>query len=121
MQDENGAVVEILEPELVAGIKARVSEDTTQLEYEGVILDIGTLSDNGLSPMSALPVLVKAMREGHLDIVWTEDDMLAARIIPSDDITVTLWLSKELVPLNAEISCDEKTVAFIEITDWSVS
>ena len=33
----------------------------------------------------------------------------------------TLWLSKELVPLNAEISCDEKTVAFIEITDWSVS
>ena len=121
LQDENGAVVEILEPELVAGIKARVSKDSTQLEYENVILDIGTLSDNGLSPMSALHVLIKAMREGHLDIVWTEDNMLAARIIPTDDTTVTLWLSKELVPLNAEISCDEKTVVFIEITDWSVS
>ena len=43
LQDENGAVVEILEPELVAGIKARVSKDSTQLEYENVILDIGTL------------------------------------------------------------------------------
>ena len=120
-QDESGAVVEIIEPELVAGIKARVSDSQLQLEYDGAILDIGTISDSELSPMTALPLLVKAMREGHLDIVWTEDDMLAARLVPSDDFTVTLWLSPELTPLNAEVTYKEKSVIFIEIIDWKVS
>ena len=120
-QDENGAVVEVKEPELIAGIKARVSEDGTQLEYDGAVLDIGTFAGSELSPMSALPLLAKTMREGHIDIVWTEDDMLVARIIPSDDFTVTLWLSPELEPLNAEITYREKSVVFIEISDWKVS
>ena len=47
--------------------------------------------------------------------------MLVARIIPSDDFTVTLWLSPELEPLNAEITYREKSVVFIEISDWKVS
>ena len=42
-QDENGAVVEIKEPELIAGIKARVSEDGTQLEYDGAVLDLSLI------------------------------------------------------------------------------
>lgn len=120
-RDESGAVVEIIEPEIVAGIKARVTDNGTQLEYDGAILDIGTLADSELSPMSALPLLVKTMREGHIDIVWAEDDMLAARLVPSDDLTVTLWLSPELTPQNAEITYKEKSVVFIEISDWKVS
>lgn len=120
-QDENGAEIEIVEPELVAGIKAHVAPESTMLEYDGVILDIGMLTDSDLSPMSALPMLANAMRDGHVDIVWTEDDMLAARLIPSDDITVTLWLNSELTPINAEISYKESTVVFIEISDWEMS
>lgn len=120
-QDESGAVVEIIEPEIVAGIKARVSDDAMQLEYDGAILDIGAIADSDLSPMTALPLLARAMRDGHIDIVWTEDDMLAARLVPSDDFTVTLWLSPELTPLNAEITYKEKTVIFVEISDWKVS
>ena len=47
--------------------------------------------------------------------------MIAARLVPSDDMLVTLWLSSELVPLNAEISYKEQTVIFIEINDWEVN
>ncbi len=120
-QNSDGAVVEILEPELVAGIKARVAPDSTTLEYEGVILDLGMLTDSDLSPMSALPLLAKTIREGHIDIAWTEEDMLVARLIPKDDVTVTLWLDSELTPLNAEITYKENTVIFIEISDWEMS
>ena len=61
------------------------------------------------------------MSDAHIDITWREDDMIAARLVPSEDMNVTLWLSDELVPLNAEISYKEQTVIFIEISDWEIN
>ena len=119
-QSADSAEVEISEPETVAGIKARVTGDALSLEYDGAILDIGSFGDTELSPMSALPLLVRSMTDAHIDITWREDDMIAARLVPSDDMLVTLWLSNELVPLNAEISYKEQTVIFIEINNWEV-
>lgn len=121
VQGPESAEVEITEPETVAGIKARVTGDALSLEYDGAILDIGSFGDTELSPMSALPLLVRAMTDAHIDIIWREDDMIAARLVPSDDMLVTLWLSSELVPLNAEISYKEQTVIFIDINDWEVN
>ena len=121
VQRPESTEVEITEPETVAGIKARVTGDALSLEYGGAILDIGAFGDTELSPMSALPLLVRSMTDAHIDITWREDDMIAARLVPSDDMLVTLWLSSELVPLNAEISYKEQTVIFIEINDWEVN
>lgn len=120
-QTAESAEVEITEPEAVAGIKARVAGDDLCLEYDGAILDIGSFGDTELSPMSALPLLLRSVSGAHIDITWREDDMIAARLVPSDDMLVTLWLSSELVPLNAEISYKEQTVIFIEINDWKIS
>ncbi len=120
-KSSDAITVEVLKPESVKGIKARVIDGTAQLEYDGAILDIGELNDEGLSPMSALPVLLDAMQNGHIDIVWTDGDCTAARIIPSDDISITLWLDGELKPTNAEISCEEKTAVFVNIQNWEVS
>lgn len=120
-QTAESAEVEIAEPESVAGIKARVAGDALSLEYDGAMLDIGSFGDTELSPMSALPLLVRSVSSAHIDITWREDNMIAARLVPSDDMLVTLWLSDELVPLNAEISYKEQTVIFIEINDWEIS
>ena len=83
------------------------------------MLDIGTLPDARLSPMSALPLMMKAIRNGHAEITWVEDERIAARIVPEDDYAVTLWLGSSLVPESAEISYKERSVVFIEISDWS--
>ena len=120
-QSAESAEVEITEPETVAGIKARITGDALSLEYDGAILDIGSFGDTELSPMSALPLLVRSITDAHVDITWREDDMIAARLVPSDDMLVTLWISNDLVPLNAEISYCEQTVIFIEINDWEVN
>ena len=71
--DESGAVVTILAPELISGISARVSPDGTSLEYGEISLDTGSLDSHGLSPMSALPVMMRALKSGHLDSYWTEE------------------------------------------------
>ncbi len=120
-QDAESAEVEILEPEIVAGIKARVAGDVLSLEYDGAMLDIGSFGDTELSPMSALPLLAKSLTDAHVELTWREDDMIAARLVPNDDMLVTLWLDSALVPLSAEISYKEQTVIFIEISNWEIN
>ena len=115
-----GIKVTVIEPETISGISARVKDDSARLEYDGVILDIGSLDANGLCPMSALPVTVMALRNAHVDSVWEEDGMTAARLIVSDDTSVTVWLDGEMTPCSAEISSGGKAVVFIEFCDWEM-
>lgn len=113
--------VKILEPEIVAGISAHIKSGETHLEYDGVILDIGDLNDRGLCPMSALPYLADAMKDAYAEMAWTEDELLTVRLVPADDMSVTLWINEDNEPVNAEISYKEKTVVFIEIDNWEIS
>ena len=113
--------VKILEPEIVAGISAHIKSGETHLEYDGVILDIGVLNDRGLCPMSALPYLADAMKDAYAEMAWTEDELLTVRLVPADDMSVTLWINEDNEPVNAEISYKEKTVVFIEIDNWEIS
>lgn len=116
----DGATVEIVKPDILAGIKAHVSENSAELEYDGAILDLGMLSDD-LNPMSALSLMRRAITDAHVDLAWEEDGMLCVRLIPEDDTVVKLWLDTEtMTPLNAEISCNEKTTVFIDIYDWGI-
>lgn len=120
-ESDGEAVIEVLKPDIISGVKARVKDGETSLEYEGVMLDLGNVGDSWLSPMSSLPIMFRAIKDGHLDLAWDENDMLVVRLIPEDDLTVTLWLDTDsMTPKNAEITYKEKTAAFIEISNWKV-
>lgn len=114
------ATVQVVKPELISGIKANVKGNDISLEYDGAMLDIGTLPDAELSPMSSLPLIVGAIRSGQLEISWTEDELIAARLVPADDYVVTLWINSALEPVTAEISYKEKTTVFVDISDWTI-
>lgn len=117
----DGESIEVIKPDDLAGIKANTDGASLSLEYDGAMLDVGTLADAQLSPMSALPLIVRAICTGQPDISWVEGDLTATCIIPDDDITVTLWIDEDLVPKTAEICCNERTVIFAEISDWVIS
>ncbi len=119
-EDAAGCTVEILSPGLVKGIKARLEADSTQLEYGSVMLDTGELDSYGLSPMSSMPALVKALREGHLDSCWTEDGKTVLQLIADDSLTATVWLeSSSMTPMRAELISDGRVRVFCTITDWN--
>ncbi len=120
-QTGESSSVSVVKPELLSGIRASLTGSELSLEFDGAVLDIGTLDDAELSPMSSLPLIVRAMREGHLEICWVEGDMIAARLIPSDDYVVTLWIDASLTPRSAEVSYKERTVVTAEISDWVIS
>ena len=122
VQNADGCTVEITEPKLIAGIRAHVDADGTRLEYEGAVLDIGKLTDDGLTPMSALPLLMRTLREAGADTLWFENELLAVQLMPSDNVTVKLWIDPDdLVPQNAEIAYKGQSVVFVQIENWRIN
>jgi len=118
--DREGSSVTVIAPELVRGIRAHTKAGDTALEYEGIILDTGPLDDFGLSPMSALPMLVESIKNGYIDSVWEEKGEYAALIVPSDHMNVQLHLDKyTMCPVYAELVSDGRVAAFIHIRDWT--
>ena len=53
-------------PEIIAGVTARLSKDSTVLEYDGVCWETGALNPDGMSPVDAIPALLAYAREGFI-------------------------------------------------------
>ena len=61
-------------PETVAGITAHMDASHTFLTYEDSSVETGNLSPDGLTPMSAVPALLDAIRSGYLTTCTLESD-----------------------------------------------
>ena len=120
IRDAEGCTVTVVEPELIRGVTARMAEGKTQLEFSGVILDVGPLDEYGLSPMTALPTLVRAMEEGHIESVRSEEGSLVFELQPEDWLTVTVWFDEDnMRPVHAEIASGGRVAVYCELRDWS--
>ncbi len=118
-EDGTGGRVTVLAPELIRGVSAHVEPGGTTLEYDSVVLDTGSLDSFGLSPLSAMPVLVRALREGHVDSAWEEDGKHTVQLESADGLRCTVWFEPEgMTPLRAELISDGRVTVVLEIRDW---
>ena len=122
------STVEVLEPETIAGVRAKLSDTDWSLEYEGNVLNIGPLSDEEISPVASLPRLMNALRDGWL----LEENQEKRGEVPCLRITVdqsgvqdgkilsTLWLRQDDgTPLRGEISVDGEIILTAEFTSFA--
>ena len=72
--NEVETLLTVREPELVAGITARIRADSGFLEYDGLCLETGPLTDDGLTPLSAIPAMLDAVRGAYILSCGFEDD-----------------------------------------------
>ena len=118
--DSEGCTITVVSPEIIRGVSAHVRAGETALEYGGVILDTGMLDGFGLSPMSALPVMVEAMKTAYIDSAWEADGQLAAMLAASDELNVEVHLDKYTkTPVSAELSSNGRVRVFAEISGWT--
>ena len=123
-QNADGVRVEILEPELLRGITARVDGADTHLEFDGLILDTGELDGDGLTPMSALPAIVESIRSGHVESNWREKDgdnvSLVFEVMITDETSQNLWLDAgSMLPQKAELLSGGRVVITCQFQAWS--
>ena len=119
-RNAEGETITVRKPERIAGIRAHRAAGKDTLEFEGLILDTGPLDPYGLTPMSALPKLVEALRTGHLDSHWEDGGSLVCHLILDDHLSVSVWFEPEsMTPCYAELQSDDTVHVFCTISDWS--
>ena len=115
--------VEVLAPENLAGIKARLADGETELEYDGLILAVG----NGVgetSPLGAMPLLSDALLDGHVRSLWRESEgergLAAAEIYVSETDYALVWFEEEnFTPVHMELVSGGKAVVKCKIVSFT--
>ena len=117
--------VEVISPENIAGVAAVIHDGGASLHYDDLILAVGSITQNGVSPMSAITLALSAVGHGNFSAVRAESDgetdMTAADFFLSDTQSVTVYLDKDVIPKYITISENGKTVAECEILSFSMS
>lgn len=123
--DGQETTVSIQEPEMLAGVTARITGEDGILEYEDLSLETGFLDDDGLSPVSALPTLMEAARSQYIDGCTLTDGVLEVRCAdpeekPGTGQEITLWFDAQTHALTGgEISQDGRRVIACEMTEFT--
>lgn len=122
------SVVEVLEPETIAGVRAVFDGGKQSLRFDGQNLDAGALSDEAISPAACLPRMMDALRGGWLLEENPEDwngvpcrrlalDQSGERV---EKVKFVFWLRQEDgTPLRGEISVHGETILTAEFTNFT--
>lgn len=127
-QREGDTTITVQAPEEVAGVTARISKDSAALEYDGVSLETGPLDATGLSPVSAVPAILKCAQEGFiaetavepvgeaecLKVTYRDPDAQ-----PGTGVETSLWFHTDTHALaQGEILSDGAQIIRCTITDF---
>ncbi len=133
VSQENGSFhssLQLTAPELLSGIA--VSQEgfgkESTLQWEDMILETGDLSDNGFTPMTAIPLLLETLCSGYLETVTLKSNGVLELYSRNPDIPlgqgqeVTLWLSPDSYALlGGEIFQEGQRVISVEIHNFQMS
>ena len=120
-----GSTVEVLAPEMIAGVKAIVTADGLALSCDDQTLNIGTLTEEELSPAVCLPRLMDALRSGWLleenRETWGEAECIRLMLDQTGSgggkIVSTFWLRlSDGAPVYAELAVEEEVIFTVEFT-----
>ena len=120
--------VEVTAPETVAGVAAAWDQGTLTLSYDDVMLDAGPYADTDMSPLWAVPALLRAAAEGYPLETGREDleDTACLRVTfetgRGEDRLLyhTLWLTEEGTPLRGEIAGEEGLMYTVEFQSFTI-
>lgn len=113
--------VRITSPDIISGVTARMGELGSQLEYDGLILSVGDLTETGISPVSSVPIIIDALLGGFASEVWSEGEYTVARIYVDDSADALIWLDADMIPVRGEIVSGSVAVAQCSITDFTAA
>ena len=118
--DGEGCTVTVLEPQLIAGLSAHIAAGETALQFDDLILDTGELDKFGLTPMSALPLLIDALKNGSCDSAWEENGEIAAYLTATDTLSAQIRFDKyTMTPTHAELISEGMVKVFVDFERWN--
>lgn len=127
-QAESGSLT-VLQPEELAGASVSWWNEELLLTYDGVSLETGDLSEDGLSPTDGLPLVLTAIDSGGILDAWFdtmgEEELLVVLIANpdpdySEESTVTLWADpKDYALRQASVAWEGREVLRFDFSEFS--
>lgn len=129
---EGATVLTLTAPENVAGVTATIAQGETGLEFDGVAVETGPVDPSGLSPLDAIPTLLRYAREGFVAECVLEGEQGGPEQLhlicrdpekgPGEGLECELWLDAEsLALLQGELSQGGLTVIRCSFSAWSMT
>lgn len=121
-----GGVLTLTEPELVRGICAYLKPDGLTLRYDGVSLETGPLTEEGLSPLEAAPTFYQQLTQGSLAAWDLTDEALSLTFrghdaLPGEGLEATLTFSRETnQPLTGELYWNGAQIIQAQFRDFQM-
>ena len=118
----DGDTIELLAPEAIKGIRAVLKGEGAQVEFEGMVLELGKLPGTGLSPLEVMPFMMSQWRSGHVTSEGSEKlngvscRRLNFKTIQGEvSVEHSAWFDQETyAPVRAELFFDTALVAACE-------
>ena len=89
--------VTVLAPAEVAGVTATLDLDGGTLGYDGLALAFA--SPGGVTPITALPELLRALESAYAALSWTEGESTFVSLEVTDSLTMTVELGGDGSPV----------------------
>ena len=117
--------LELLSPQLISGVTAKIRGRGTILEFDGLSLHAGAIDDVEASPLSFPSCMLNALEGGMLTQLRRENigdrETLAFRAQHSENVYVDFWLCEETMePLHAELLSDGQMMISSDILNWQI-
>jgi hypothetical protein len=113
--DGDRGTLTVSEPAVIEGLSAIIENGAVRFKYEGALIDTGPvtggLATEGISPVAAFPLFIKAWRTAYIKSSWRETydgtPCIAGEFVLSlgnDQIALRTWFDEAgLSPVHSEI------------------
>ncbi len=122
--DNNGKVYfEIKQPTEIAGITGSIGPEGGKIEFDGLALDFGILSQQLPSPIGGPYIFLQAIKSGYIQSYSKQDGMLYLSIresYQSDAMMVEVYFDENELPAWAEISQAGRRILTISFTGFNI-
>ena len=122
----SGGTLTVTAPEAIAGLTAEADVDSGSLTCEGAVLAAGELTEDGLSPAEALPLMLRQWKTGYIDECGIEKVggrrtfMIESRV--SEAVVHRAWFDADtLLPVRGELISGGRTVLTCEFENVTVN
>ncbi len=126
--EHNGeeTTVTLIEPQLLEGVSAVLTDGALTLTYDTLVLDAGTAGE-GVSAVNCAPLLLRAAAEGYVlrasfEPFGEEEKalfLLCESECSGEVLNYHAYFSAEGAPLYGEIEKNQEIIAFMEFTNFT--
>ena len=112
--DDESGTLQVLSPQVIAGLTAFISDGGSSFVFEDAELFSGPVDDEGLTPIGAIPAIIRQWRFGHISDINGENFNGTRVISITNQITdktilVTYFDRESLLPVESQLSYEGKT------------